>query len=50
MTFFLLLPAIVQHAGRFGITSKRTGSAQGAISEDSGGVSGGVDVFRPDFT
>lgn len=49
-TFFFLLAAIVQLAGRFGIASKRTGSTQGAISEDSGGVSGGVDVFRPDFT
>jgi len=49
-TFFFLLPANVQHAGRFGITSKRTGTAQGAVSEDSGGVSGWVDVFRADFT
>ena len=51
-TYIFLRPAIVivQLAGRFGITSKRTGSAQGAISEDSGGVSGGVDVFGPDFT
>ena len=49
-TFFFLLAAIVQLAGRFGIASKRTGSAQGVISEDSGGVSGRVDVFRPDLT
>jgi hypothetical protein len=48
-TFFFVLAVIVQHTGRFGVTSKRTGSAQGPISEDSGSVSGGVDVFRPDF-
>ena len=42
--------AIVQHTGRVGITSERAGSTQGAISEDSRGVSGRVDVFRPGFT